>query len=130
MGRGPEEAIFRKLVNRYFKFDLKRSNFKSATTLYPDLYNSNSKNGPNSPQSKLILEKIDALYEKDEQEYREMKKMVKDLPYKLNQMVPKKKTKYQQKGRNQRVPYHFRPKTMRDLLLEEKEEMEQGQNRH
>ncbi len=101
MGRPVNEHIFRKLTRKYLKFDLRRSTFNTGFKFYGELQNSWNKTGMDSPESKLVQQKIDLLEEKDEQEYRELKKSVKSLPYELNQILGKSKPKYRTKGRNQ-----------------------------
>lgn len=120
MGRGPDSHIAKKLMRKYFKFDLKRSNFNTAEAHYPDLLNAWNKHGMNSDQAELIQQKIDLATEQDEKEYREIKKMTKDLPYNLNQMLPKIKTKYAYKGRNKRIPATYREPTEKVLSEMEK----------
>ena len=115
MGRGPDSHIAKKLIRKYFKFDLKRTNFNTAEALYPDLLNTFNKYGMNSEQAELIQQKIDLATTNDESEYREIKKMTKDLPYNLNQMLPKIKTKYAYKGRNKLLPATYREPTERVL---------------
>lgn len=115
MGRGPDSHVVRKLTRKYFKFDLKRNNFNSATVFYPELMSAWSKDGMNSPQAKLIQQKIDLATEQDEKEFREIKKLTKNLPRELNQMLPKVKTKYMQKGRNPQQHYTYDEPTEKSL---------------
>lgn len=120
MGRGPDSHIVKKLTRKYFKFDLKRENFNSAQALYSDLLNAWNKHGMNSEQADLVQQKIDIATKQDEREYRDIKKMTKDLPYNLNQMLPKIKTKYAFKGRNQKFPATYREPTEKVLSEMEK----------
>jgi hypothetical protein len=115
MGRGPDSHIAKKLIRKYFKFDLKRTNFNSAEALYPDLLNAWNKHGMNSEQAELVQQKIDLATNTDESEYRDIKKMTKDLPYNLNQMLPKIKTKYAYKGRTKNLSATYREPTERVL---------------
>lgn len=101
MGRPTDAHIFSKLTRKYLKFDLRRSSFNSGYKYYHDLQNSWVKTGMDSPESKLIQQKIDVLDAKDDQEYRDLKIMVKRLPVQLNQILGKTKPKYQYKGRYQ-----------------------------
>lgn len=99
MGRAADPHILKKLVRKYFKFDMSRSNFNTASAYYPSLLNAWAKKGMDSPDAQLIQEKIDIAMKHDEKEFRETKILTKQLPYKLNQMQPKMKTKYYFKGR-------------------------------
>jgi hypothetical protein len=101
MGRASDAHVFKKLAKKYFKFDISKSSFNTASTYYGSLLNSWTKKGMDSADAQLIQEKIDVAMENDEKEYREVKIMTKELPYQLNQMLPKMKTKYHVKGRNQ-----------------------------
>jgi hypothetical protein len=115
MGRALDSHIAKKLIRSYFKFDLKRSNFNTAENLYPDLMNAWNKHGMNSEQAELVQQKIDLATQQDEREYKEIKKMTKDLPYNLNQMLPKIKSKYAYKGRNKIAPATYREPTEKVL---------------
>lgn len=109
MGRGPDKHILKKLVRKYFKFDINRNSFNTASQYYPQLIDSWSKKGMFSQETKLIQSKIDEAMEKDEEEYRAIKKISKNLPYELNQMMYKTKSKYAWKGRQKQVDaYYFR----------------------
>jgi len=120
MGRGPDSHIAKKLIRKYFKFDLKRSNFNTAETLYPELLNAWNKHGMNSEQADLVQQKIDIATKQDEREYKDIKKMTKDLTYNLNQMLPKIKSKYAFKGRNKEFPATYREPTEKVLSEMEK----------
>jgi hypothetical protein len=98
MGRAPDAHIFKKLSKKYFKFDIQRSSFNSASAHYGNLLNTWTKKGIDSPDAELIQEKIDIAMEFDEQEFREAKIMTKKLPYELNQILPKMKNKYHLRG--------------------------------
>jgi hypothetical protein len=84
MGRGPQEAIMRKLIRKYFKFDLKKRSFAAASKYLPELQDSWEKNGINSKESDDIQAKMDALISKDESDYRALKKSVKKYPIMMN----------------------------------------------
>jgi hypothetical protein len=99
MGRGPDKHIVRKLTRKYFKFDINRNNFNTAQNLYPLLISTWSRSGMMSNEAKLVQEKIDVCINNDEREFNEIKKISKKLPYELNQMIYKSKTKYHYKGK-------------------------------
>jgi hypothetical protein len=115
MGRAPDQHIQKKLMRKYFKFDLSRSSFNTASSYYPSLLNAWAKKGMDSSEAVLIQKKIDESMINDEKEYREIKIMTKQLPYELNQMLPKIKTKYAFKGRNKQFDSTYNDVTKRDL---------------
>ena len=115
MGRAPDQHIMKKLMRKYFKFDLNRSSFNSASSYYSSLLNSWAKKGMDSPESNLIQAKIDVAMKSDELEYRGIKKMTKQLPYDLNQMLPKIKTKYAFKGRDKQFDSTYNNTTERSM---------------
>jgi hypothetical protein len=122
MGKPSDPHTFRKLTKKYLKFDLKRSSFNNGFKYYGDLQRSWTNTGMDSEQSKLIQKKIDVIEAQDEKEYRELKKMVKELPTKLNKMLAKNKPKYLKKGRNQREAAYDKPvSTFTQKLREEME---------
>ena len=57
MGRGPDKHVVRKLIRKYFKFDINRQSFNSASALYPQLIDTWSKKGMNSKETQLVQEK-------------------------------------------------------------------------
>jgi hypothetical protein len=115
MGRAPDQHVMKKLMRKYFKFDLSRSSFNTASNYYPSLLNSWAKKGMDSPEAILIQKKIDEAMINDEKEYREIKIMTKKLPYDLNQMLPKIKSKYAFKGRNKQVDSTYNDITKKDM---------------
>ena len=117
MGRATDQHVMKKLMRKYFKFDLKRSNFNTASAFYPSLLNAWAKKGMDSPEAKLIQQKIDVAMQTDEKEFREVKKMTKQLPYELNQILPKIKSKYAMKGRNRQVTSTYNDSTDRDFRV-------------
>lgn len=100
MGRGPPEAILRKLMRNYFKFNLSRRSFDTASAMLPQFQASWEKYGHNSPQAYAIMNKIDAATFKDENDYKSFQKTIKTYPILMNQMMHKTKTKYQVKGKS------------------------------
>ncbi len=100
MGRGPDKHIVKKLVRKYFKFDIKRQTYNSASGFYPQLMDTWNRSGMDSSEAKFIQEKIDKAWEEDEKEYREIKKISKGLPMQMNQLKYKAKNKYAQKGKH------------------------------
>jgi hypothetical protein len=68
-----------------------------------------------SPEANLIQQKIDVAMQNDEKEFREVKKMTKQLPYQLNQMLPKLKSKYAFKGRDRQVTSVYNDSTDRTI---------------
>jgi hypothetical protein len=115
MGRAPDQHIMKKLMRKYFKFDMSRSNFNTASSYYSSLLNAWAKKGMDSPEAQLIQKKIDLAMISDEKEFRETKKMTKQLPYELNQVLPKIKTKYAFKGRDRQFDSTYNNVTQRDL---------------
>lgn len=115
MGRASDQDVMKKLMRKYFKFDLKRSNFNTASSFYPSLLNTWAKKGMDSPEANLIQQKIDIAMQNDEKEFREVKKMTKQLPYQLNQMLPKLKSKYAFKGRDRQVTSLYNDSTDRTI---------------
>lgn len=116
MGRGPEEAIARKLIRKFFKFNLKRSSFDTSSGMLGELQSSWEKFGTGSIESRSIVAKIDAATEKDEQEYRNFKKTIKTYPILMNSILLKPKTKYQKKGNSQKGAL-FRQQSTQDPYL-------------
>ena len=115
MGRASDQHVMKKLMRKYFKFDLKRSNFNTASSFYPNLLSTWAKKGMDSQEANLIQQKIDIAMVNDEKEYREVKKMTKQLPYQLNQMLPKIKTKYAMKGRDRQFTSTYNETTDKKL---------------
>lgn len=105
MGRGNDEAVARKLIRNYFRFDLKRKNFNTAKPYYQELMSCWKTNGKDSKEEDIIQQKIDMAMANDEKEFYEMKKIVKKYPLKMNQMLAKEKNKYLTKGHD---PQHDR----------------------
>jgi hypothetical protein len=89
MGRGPPEAIMRKLIRKYFKFDLKKKSFASASKYIPELQASWEKNGMDSKESAAIQAKIDAAVANEEKQYIELKQSVKKYPILMNNYLQK-----------------------------------------
>lgn len=98
MGRGPPEAILRKLMRSYFKFNLNRRSFDSASEMLPELQASWEKFGQFSNETYTIMNKIDAATLKDENEFKSFKKAVKTYPILMNQGIHKQKSKVDKKG--------------------------------
>jgi hypothetical protein len=115
MGRAPDQHIMKKLIRKYFKFDLNRSNFNTASSYYTSLLNTWAKKGMDSPEAEFIQSKIDLAMQNDDKEFREIKKLTKQLPYDLNQMLPKIKTKYAFKGRDKQVQPTYNRTTEKDI---------------
>jgi hypothetical protein len=87
MGRGPPEAIMRKLIRKYFKFDLKKKSMASASKYLVELQEAWTKYGMDSKEAADIQAKIDAANEKDEKDYIALKKSVKQYPTMMNQFI-------------------------------------------
>lgn len=113
MGTPKPTHLVSKLSRKYLKFDLNRSKFNTGASLYGDLLGAWGKYGQGSQQSAAIQEKIDQCFFNDEKEYADMKKIVKSLPYNLNQTLCKIKPKVHRKGRYQQVPIEYREPTDR-----------------
>lgn len=106
MGRGPPEAIVRKLIRKYFKFDLRRSNFDSVGELYSELNDSWNKHGMVSKESAAIQAKIDLARSQDDKDYIEFRKTVKSYPTLMNQMLLKPKNKHLKRGKQHLNTFH------------------------
>jgi hypothetical protein len=100
MGRPTVEAVMSKLIRKYFKFDLRRKTFQSASKYLPQLQTVWEKNGMDSKEAKAIQDKIDAAIEKDENDYIQLKKSVKKYPIMMNKILTKPKNKHQKKAYN------------------------------
>jgi hypothetical protein len=98
MGRPTPEAVMSKLIRKYFKFDLRKKTFQSASKFLPQLQTAWEKNGMDSKESKAVQEKIDAAVLKDEKDYVQLKKSVKKYPIMMNKILAKPKNKHQKKA--------------------------------
>jgi hypothetical protein len=98
MGRPTPEATMSKLIRKYFKFDLRKKTFLSASRYLPQLQTSWEKSGMDSKEAKAIQDKIDAAILKDEQDYIQLKKSVKKYPIMMNKTLAKPKNKHQKKA--------------------------------
>ena len=101
MGRPTPEAVLSKLIRKYFKFDLKKKNFISASKFLPQLQTTWEKNGMDSKEALAIQDKMDAAILKDEQDYIKLKKSVKQYPMMMNKLLSKPKNKHQKKARGE-----------------------------
>lgn len=98
MGRPTPEAVMSKLIRKYFKFDLRKKTFQSASRYLPQLQTAWEKSGMDSKESKAIQDKIDASIIKDENDYVQLKKSVKKYPIMMNKILAKPKNKHQKKA--------------------------------
>jgi hypothetical protein len=105
MGRPTPEAILSKLIRKYFKFDLRRKTFQSASKYLPQLQSAWEKNGMDSKEAMAIQDKIDASVQKDENDYIQLKKSVKKYPMMMNKILAKPQNKHQKKADGKLSPF-------------------------
>lgn len=98
MGRPTNEAIMRKLIRKFFKFDLKKKSTMCVAKYIPQLEVAWDKHGMDSKEAQAIQDKIDAEIQKDEQDYITLKKSVKKYPIMMNKILAKPKNKHQKKS--------------------------------
>ena len=58
MGRACQEKVYKKLINKYLKFNIKRDMFSSEKEFMPKLISSFTTNGVNHPESLKIKQQI------------------------------------------------------------------------
>ena len=121
MGIPPDTHVQKKLIRKYFKFGLKRTDFDTTSKYYIECQKAWSKSGMYSLAAGVAQEKIDRAFENDEKEFKDMKRMIKDLPYKLNQSMPKIKPKIYYKGKHRDLAAYERHLTKKDVDLDDEE---------
>lgn len=109
MGRANNEAILKKLMKTYLKFDIKRSNFNTASSYYLDLQKCWNTYGVGAVECHDLAKTIDQAMDNDQQEFLEYRRVAKNYPTVINKLMLKNKTKYLKKGREQIGQPTFKP---------------------
>jgi len=77
MGPPPKDTLVRKLLFKYIKFNVQRSNFSSVKKYYLELQDCWQKKGVSHQDCEPIVKKIDIAQENDQKEFMDTLKYMK-----------------------------------------------------
>jgi len=107
MGNPPKDAIVRKLIAKYLKFNVDKNKFNSVRKYYLELSQCWEQNGVGSNLCDSIVKKIDIAKENDERDYKKYLQYMKGYPSFFNDLFLKKIPKNNLKGRDKKLCLTF-----------------------
>ena len=100
MGRACQEKVYKKLINKYLKFNIRRDMFNSEKEFLPKLISSYTSNGVNHPESMKIKKQMEDALNGDNEMFKKLKTEIRTYPSIVSNYTFHTRHKGTKKGRH------------------------------